>query len=349
MKQKNTNRYPLLIALGGAALVIVLVGSRRLDWEGMMAWCGVERWSVKTGTDADRAKVNVNAPQPSAIATMAAWPAQANPPANSRVAPYETIAWTLTATLVEYKAESDEDTHLVLSDGAGHTMIAEIPAPSCVGSSSPFLAGVTNAYNQFRAHYAPSGSFQSANVLVRITGVGMFDFPHGQTGAAPNQIELHPVIDIQFFRTVSGTVALEQIDPAHRNQTLNFEFRPLPGGAAFTRTQTLTSAGGFAFTDIPAGSYNLAIKGAKWLQSVAPVNVTNANATNLSITLGGGDGNNDNSVDSSDFTLLIGAYNSDINLPGSGYNPLADFNCDGLVDSSDFTLLIGEFGNVGAP
>src|SRR5205085_1977843 len=30
------------------------------------------------------------------------------------------------------------------------------------------------------------------------TGVGMHDFPHGQTGAAPNQIELHSVVDIIF-------------------------------------------------------------------------------------------------------------------------------------------------------
>src|SRR5260370_14021025 len=26
----------------------------------------------------------------------------------------------------------------------------------------------------------------------------MFDFPHGQTGAAPNQIELHPVLNVIF-------------------------------------------------------------------------------------------------------------------------------------------------------
>jgi hypothetical protein len=26
------------------------------------------------------------------------------------------------------------------------------------------------------------------------TGVGFFDIPHGQTGVAPNAIELHPVL-----------------------------------------------------------------------------------------------------------------------------------------------------------
>ena len=30
------------------------------------------------------------------------------------------------------------------------------------------------------------------------TGVGFFDRDHGQTGAAPNNIELHPVLSIRF-------------------------------------------------------------------------------------------------------------------------------------------------------
>jgi hypothetical protein len=33
---------------------------------------------------------------------------------------------------------------------------------------------------------------------VIVTGVGFFDNPHGQDGGAPNSIELHPVIAIQF-------------------------------------------------------------------------------------------------------------------------------------------------------
>ena len=28
----------------------------------------------------------------------------------------------------------------------------------------------------------------------RVTGVAFFDFPHGQTGVAPNAIELHPIL-----------------------------------------------------------------------------------------------------------------------------------------------------------
>jgi hypothetical protein len=35
-------------------------------------------------------------------------------------------------------------------------------------------------------------------VIVVVTGVGFFDFLHGQTGAAPNGIELHPVLKIEL-------------------------------------------------------------------------------------------------------------------------------------------------------
>ena len=33
----------------------------------------------------------------------------------------------------------------------------------------------------------------------RITGIGFFDRAHGQTGAAPNVIELHPILKVEFL------------------------------------------------------------------------------------------------------------------------------------------------------
>ena len=169
--------------------------------------CGVERWSVKTGTDPDSGLVNLSAGTPNTIATLRGWPTPNPIPANNRVAPYETTVWVLNATLTSYKSENDSDYHLVLQDAAGNTMIAEIPSPACVGSSSPFLSGITHARSQFDAVYTATTSFQTANVPVRITGIGMFDFLHGQTGVAPNGIELHPVIDIIFNPSASNTVS----------------------------------------------------------------------------------------------------------------------------------------------
>ncbi|HEY0556084.1 MAG TPA: hypothetical protein VGG20_17665 [Thermoanaerobaculia bacterium] len=165
--------------------------------------CGVERWSVKTGTDADKGLVNLGSSTSNTILTLRGWPAPNPIPANNRVSPYETTVWVLDATLVEYKSESDSDYHLVLKDAAGNTMIGEIPLPACVGSSSPFLSKITSARSKFDAMFNPSGSFQTANIPVRITGVGMFDFLHGQTGVAPNGIEIHPILDIVFNPTTS--------------------------------------------------------------------------------------------------------------------------------------------------
>jgi hypothetical protein len=39
-----------------------------------------------------------------------------------------------------------------------------------------------------------------APILLRVTGVGFFDYDHGQIGAAPNVIELHPVLRIEWLR-----------------------------------------------------------------------------------------------------------------------------------------------------
>jgi len=164
----------------------------------ILAQCGVERWSVKTGTDADVSLVNLSSSTANTITTMRGWPAPNPIPANNRVSPYETTQWVLNATLTQYKLEGDSDYHVVLSDASGNTLIAEIPSPNCVGAGSPFGPGIQNARNQFDARYTATTSFQTANIPVQIRGIGMFDFLHGQTGVAPNGIELHPVLNIIF-------------------------------------------------------------------------------------------------------------------------------------------------------
>ena len=168
------------------------------EQEALNGSCGVERWSVKTGTDADAGLINLQSSAQTTIASLDALPAPTSLPSNNRIQPTETTVFQLHVTLTEYKLEADSDYHLIISDGAGNTMITEMPSPSCVGSSSPLLPGIENARSEFDARYTPTDTFQTANVPVTITGVGFFDFFHSQTGVAPNAIELHPVLDIQF-------------------------------------------------------------------------------------------------------------------------------------------------------
>src|SRR5712671_3283404 len=134
----------------------------------ILAQCGVERWSVKTGTDADIGLVNLSSSTAQTIVTMRGWPAPSPIPANNRVSPYETTQWVLNATLMQYKSESDSDYHLVLQDSGGLTMIAEIPSPTCVGAGSPFFAGIQNARSEFNARFTATTSFQTANIPVQI-------------------------------------------------------------------------------------------------------------------------------------------------------------------------------------
>ena len=234
------------------------------------ASCGVERWSVKTGTDADAGKITIGSTTSTSIAFLTGLAAPGSLPANNRFAPTETTVYQLQVTLVEYKLESDSDYHLVLSDGS-RTMIAEIPDPVCVGSGSPLISGVTKARNEFNAKFSPTSSFKTANVPVTVTGVGFFDFLHGQTGVAPNGIELHSVLDIQFAGGTGGGVTVA--NPGSQTTTV--------GQSASLQISASDSAGGtlsYSATGLPAG---LSINTTTGLISGTP---TTAGASSVTVT-----------------------------------------------------------------
>lgn len=178
------------------------------------AWaaCGVERWSVKTGTDQDAGLIDLTATSPTSVAQLTSLPAPTSLPPKNRIQPTETTVYSLDATLVGFVKEDDQDYHLVLQDG-GQTMLAELPDPACVGSSSPLLADITTARSQFDAQYNATSSFQTVNASVSVRGVGFFDELHGQTGVAPNGIELHPVLDISFGTTPPATTSGDLFTP----------------------------------------------------------------------------------------------------------------------------------------
>lgn len=154
--------------------------------------CGTERWSVKTATDPDRNSINGSSVT-TTIASLASLSRPGSLPANNRVAPVELTTYRLrNVIMTKYKAETDSDYHIVLSSG-GQTLIAEIPNPGCAGGSR-FLSAITSAKAAFDAKYTATSSFKTSTDYVTVTGVGFWDFNHGQTGVAPNAIELHPIL-----------------------------------------------------------------------------------------------------------------------------------------------------------
>jgi hypothetical protein len=170
------------------------------------------RWAIKTGGGPDAQVIDAAKTTPSTIEALSAQPAPEPWPPPGRVASVETTIWELSATLVGYKYEQDRDYHLVLSDANNRTMIAEIPDPAAVDPSSRFLAQITSARQAFDDRFGqqihalaamlqpdtPAPMIVHLSVPVHVTGIGFFDFIHGQTGVAPNGVELHPVLSISF-------------------------------------------------------------------------------------------------------------------------------------------------------
>ncbi len=231
--------------------------------------CGVERWSVKTGTDADAGLINLQSTTSTTIASLTGLTAPSTLPANNRIQPTETTVFQLHTTLDEFKLEADSDYHLVLDDQSGHTMIAEIPDPACVGAGSPLLSGIQKARNEFDAKYSPTGTFQTVNTPVTVTGVGFFDYLHGQTGVAPNGIELHAVLDIQFGSSAGGTVTVT--NPGNQTGTV--------GTATSLQIAASDTAGGtlgYTAAGLPAG---LSINSSTGLISGTPTTAATSNVT----------------------------------------------------------------------
>ncbi len=203
--------------------------------------CGVERWSVKIGTDPDAANVDLN-PVPSTIFGLGAIPPPLDPPGpplNARVAPTETGVYLLNATMTLFKKETDVDYHIVLQDGTGRTLIAEIPSPGCVAASSPFAAAVSAARKKFDNRLTATTFFTSVSIPVQVTGVGFFDFIHGQTGVAPNGIELHPVLGLTFTAP-SSTELGSSANPSQFGSPIDITATVINTGTATVPTGTVT-------------------------------------------------------------------------------------------------------------
>ena len=159
--------------------------------------------------------------------------------------------------------------------------------------------------------------------------------------------------------TVSGRIALEGVSNlgainSHAPLgTFHVGFRN-PGAMAevFAADIALPPVNGSAFgtftvPNAPRGTFDIGVKGAKNLRVVLR-NVAVGAATALpNVTLPAGDANNDNSVDPTDFSAFVSAYNSSAALAGTGYDPAVDFNYDGLVDPTDFGLFVSDYNTVG--
>jgi hypothetical protein len=172
----------LLLAVLAAATLAVLAAEAAAAHP-VHALCGIERWSVKTLQD----RPLLLPARTTTVKYLTSLPAPADLPYTRLL--FERHVFHVTAAVSLVRAEADGDLHLVLRDGALH-MIAEAPESSCVAGATP----------------ARRTQMQTARAAVRlcaraeVTGVAFFDFKHGQTGVAPNAIELHPILAFHCLR-----------------------------------------------------------------------------------------------------------------------------------------------------
>jgi len=136
----------------------------------------------------------------------------------------------------------------------GHSFIGEVPDPSCFsgsdgsfGSQTPFANGIALArqtMNQRFPNADQSGGWNyGAGVPVEITGVGFFDRPHNQTGRAPNNIEIHPILSIRFLDQPNPATSPTPTPTATPTATATATATPTP-----TATPTAT-----AIVRVPSG------------------------------------------------------------------------------------------------
>ena len=168
--------------------------------------CGVERWSVKVFTDADASKINIT-PVKTTIDSLIHIKTPYPDPNMARQA-CEKQVYTIHCLLKEVKLESDGDYHLTVGDSQGNAMITEIADPTCSSTTSSIYLGNLIQCRQFiDKHYTVTGSFQTVNKRVVISGVTFVDPPHGQTDAAPNNIEIHSILNIDFEQAHNSGIA----------------------------------------------------------------------------------------------------------------------------------------------
>ena len=165
---------------------------------------GTERWSVKVLTDAACTQINY-APVLTTINNLI----HITTPSTSTTAPrftgLEFTTYKIKCKLSQVRFESDNDFHLVVTDGINF-MITEVPDPLCAVASTSTHVNEYIAARQFVSTYVPTVPNLQVNLPdVSITGVAFLDPPHGQSGEAPNHLELHPILDIHFWTAADST------------------------------------------------------------------------------------------------------------------------------------------------
>lgn len=183
--------------LGAAMYTFLFAGSGIENRDNDAKCSGTERWDVKVAAD-ERADEIRRKPIVITLKELIAYKTDTLPKSGPR-AYSETYTYTLKNIFITKAIlEEDNDIHLVIEDGHTRSLIAEIPDISCkVSEDSRFAKQIDQSRKTFMRYQDTYNQY-----LFDITGVFFRDKPHGQTGKAPNNVELHPVIALKKVKKI---------------------------------------------------------------------------------------------------------------------------------------------------
>lgn len=175
-----------------------------------------ERWPVKVGADQGAQNIDLSRPTPTTVQSLVA---ASRPIPNQQYSgtfgdqvratrfDKELTYLSVPCLIVGAKWENspatgDGDFHIVIADptNPSTTMIAEIPDPKYVPSESPFgtmIAKVRSTFSGMAGNVTETFKTFPTPIAATVSGIGFWDFKHGQTGVAGNAIEIHPVLSIE--------------------------------------------------------------------------------------------------------------------------------------------------------
>jgi hypothetical protein len=222
---------------------------------------------------------------------------------------------------------------------------------------------MTTLRTWFTNRYNPTTSFKFVSDTVILTGVGFFDFAHGQMGAAPNQREIHPILSMSLY-TPGVTLTLTSIIQGLFNgtsmipDTVTVELHSAnsPYSLIDSKKGVLNSSGVGTFnfqSALNSIPYYVVIKPRNGIETWSSSGISfSASSLSFNLTTGqgqaygnnlvqkggkwsiySGDVNHDGLVDLSD---LIEVDNDNATFT-TGYTS-TDLNGDGFVDLSDLII-----------
>jgi hypothetical protein len=171
--------------------------------------CALNRSDVKSLRDPTAARIQFDAVVDTTISALNAIPSKCGLSGNRRVRDEELRVYRVVGTITRVKYEHDHDIHIVLADTAdpGDRLVVESDDPnSRKNAASPYRDRLAAARHMFDALVSEPSTDRLGDLkgtVVRVTGVGFFDFNHLQVGRSRSCIELHPILTI------------ERVAPAH--------------------------------------------------------------------------------------------------------------------------------------